>query len=125
MRIVYICSPLKGDIQQNIENALEYCRRVTFEGNVPVAPHAYFTSFLDDTVPHERKAGMKMGMELLKHADELHVFGDRISEGMQNEIIYAEENGIPVTYRPGMEQTAECRLINQPPQAVMQMQRGW
>ena len=120
MRIIYICSPLKGDIQKNIDNALEYCRRVTFEGNVPIAPHAYFTSFLDDTVPHERKVGMEMGMELLKHADEVQVFGDRISEGMKNEIAYAEENGIPITYRPGMEQTAVCQ-----PHTVMQMQGGW
>ena len=120
MRIIYICSPLKGDIQQNIDNALEYCRRVTFEGNVPIAPHAYFTSFLDDTVPHERRVGMEMGMELLKHADEVQVFGDRISEGMKNEIAYAEGNGIPVTYREGMEQTAVFQ-----PQTMMQMQRGW
>ena len=120
MRIIYICSPLKGDIQQNIENALEYCRRVTFEGNVPIAPHAYFTSFLDDTVPHERKVGMKMGMEILKHADELHVFGNVISEGMQNEIAYAEQSGIPILYRPGIEQRTVCQ-----PHTVMRMQGGW
>ena len=120
MRIIYICSPLKGDIQQNLENALEYCRRVTFEGNVPIAPHAYFTSFLDDRIPQERKVGMEMGMEVLKHADELHVFGNVISEGMKNEITYAEENGIPITYRSGMEQTAVCQ-----PYSEMQMQRGW
>ena len=120
MKIIYVCSPLKGDIRQNIDNALEYCRRVTLEGNVPIAPHAYFTSFLDDTVPHERRAGMEMGMELLKHADELHVFGNVISEGMQNEIDYAEANGIPVTYRAGMEQTAVCQQ-----QSEMLLQRGW
>ena len=120
MRIVYVCSPLKGDIQQNIENALAYCRRVTFEGNVPLAPHAYFTSFLDDTVPQERKIGMDMGLELLKHADEIQVFGDKISEGMRAEIKYAQQNGLPVTYRPGIEQAAVFHA-----EPKLQMVGGW
>jgi hypothetical protein len=48
------------------------------------------------------------------------VFGDRISEGMRNEIAYAEENGIPITYRPGMKQTAV-----QKPRFQLQMRKGW
>lgn len=39
-----------------------------------------------------------MGLELLERVDALHVWGDKITEGMQMEIECAEEKGIPVMY---------------------------
>jgi 3-mercaptopyruvate sulfurtransferase SseA len=98
MKKIYICSPLRGDYEQNIENAILYCREVIREGHIPIAPHLYFTQFLDDTIPSEREIGLKYGLELVKSCDKVYVYGEP-SEGMQAEIELAEQLGIEVVYR--------------------------
>ncbi len=95
MKKVYICSPYRGDIPQNTENACRYCRYALLKGYLPVAPHLYFTRFLDDGIEAERRMGMFMGTELLKECAELWVFGIP-SEGMKEEIKLAQRIGIPV-----------------------------
>ena len=92
MKKVYICSPLKGDIENNIIKARGYCRDVLFNyGCIPIAPHIYFTQFLDDTKETERLTGMKAGMELLPMCDEIWVYGTP-SEGMKAEIDWWKNN---------------------------------
>ena len=98
MKVVYIASPLAGDIEGNIERALGYCRLAAEQDVVPVAPHTIFTQFLADTNPLERKQGMKMGFEMLKRCDELWVFGENITAGMRSEITIAAKHGIPIRY---------------------------
>lgn len=83
--IIYVCSPLKGNIEANIDKAKGYCRDIILQGNIPIAPHIYFTQFLDDTKEEERTIGMEAGIELLKLCDELWVYGEH-SYGMQKEI---------------------------------------
>jgi hypothetical protein len=104
-KIVYVCSPLRGNIEANIEKAKKYCRFVQKAGHIPIAPHLYFTTFMDDNIPEDRKDGMEMGMRLLETVcHELWVFGDTISEGMKDEIKRATEIGIKVCYiKEGIE----------------------
>lgn len=98
MKFVYVCSPLRGDVERNIRKANGYCRFAVQQGVLPFAPHAIFTGFLDDTIPEERRLGMTLGIELLKRSDELWVFGKKITEGMQSEIKAAVELNIPIQY---------------------------
>ncbi len=64
---------------------------------IPIAPHVYFTQFLDDTKQEERAAGMDMGLSLLAMCDELWVYGiENPSEGMRSEIEYAKQHQIPI-----------------------------
>lgn len=98
MKFVYICSPLSGDIERNIRKANGYCRFAVTKSVVPLAPHAMFSGFLDDTIPQERVSGLTLGLEILKHCNEVWVFGERISEGMKAEIQEAEELGVPIQY---------------------------
>lgn len=93
---IYVCSPLKGDIERNIRKATGYSRFVFTQGGIPLAPHAIFTQFLDDNVPEERNAGIEMGIQLLVKCDELWAFGERISEGMEAEIAAAKTMGLTV-----------------------------
>jgi len=95
---VYICSPLKGGIKYNILRARAYCRFAFTVGCVPICPHIYFTQFLRDWDVFERAAGMRYGLEAMHEAQELWVFGCRISEGMKAEIELAEDLGIPIRY---------------------------
>lgn len=97
MKIVYICSPCRGDYERNITKAQEYCREAVDMGVLPIAPHVYFTQFLDDTIPEERKTGLEAGKELLKYCSEVWVYGiANPSEGMAAEIELAKTLGIPV-----------------------------
>lgn len=99
MKKIYVCSPFSGDIKNNVEKAKEYCEYVVKGcGAIPIAPHIYFTQFLDDTIPEEREFGTVAGLELLSECDELWYFGDKISKGMAAEIIAAKEQGIEVRY---------------------------
>lgn len=98
-KFVYICSPCRGDYVQNIQKARVYCRTVMtyFPDVIPIAPHIYFTQFLDDEKQNERSLGMEAGLALLDMCDEIWVFGlDNPSEGMKAEIDYAHANGIPL-----------------------------
>ena len=100
-RLVYVCSPLRGDMEANIRSARHYCAYVAKECRaIPSAPHIYFTQFLDDDIAEERDFGLKAGIRLLSECEELWVFGDTISPGMRSEIRYANEHGIPVRHIP-------------------------
>lgn len=98
-KLVYICSPCRGDIEKNIEKAQRYCREAVelWDDVIPIAPHVYFTQFLDDTKQEERAAGIDMGLSLLAMCDELWVYGiENPSEGMRSEIEYAKQHQIPI-----------------------------
>lgn len=66
-RLVYICSPCRGEMEKNIIKAQGYCREAAelWPDIIPIAPHVYCTQFLDDTNPDERAVGMDMGISLL------------------------------------------------------------
>ena len=95
MKTVYICSPLRGDVEQNIINARAHCKYAVNCGVLPIAPHIFFTQFLDDNNPYERDIGIELALKQLRTADELWVFGD-VSQGMAREIDYAKALGKPV-----------------------------
>ena len=98
-KLVYICSPCRGDYEKNIREARGYCEVVikNYPDVVPIAPHVYFTQFLDDTNPTERSLGMEAGLALLDMCDEIWVYGlKNPSAGMQAEIDYALKNGIKI-----------------------------
>lgn len=94
MKMTYICSPCRGDYEKNIIKAQEYCREALLEGLLPIAPHVYFTQFVDDEKPEERDRGLFAGLQLLRHCQLIRVYGCRVSAGMYNEIQLAGVLGI-------------------------------
>lgn len=86
MKLAYICSPCRGDYEKNIIKAQEYCREAMNDGLLPLAPHVYFTQFVDDTNPEERKLGLRCGLQLLRHCQLIRVYGCEVSAGMYDEI---------------------------------------
>lgn len=98
-KLVYICSPLRGNIETNTDLAREYCRDAIYyiDNVIPIAPHIYFPQFLNENISLERTMGMNMGLELLSKCDEVWVFGlTNPSEGMRAEIQYAKVRNIPI-----------------------------
>lgn len=101
-KLLYICSPCRGNdgnYEHNIAMAQEYCQLVmlTLPNYIPIAPHVYFTQFLDDTNEAQRTLGMDAGIELLSRCDGMLVFYmQNPSAGMRRELKYAKEHNIPI-----------------------------
>lgn len=100
--MIYICSPYKDNAfqttAQNVEDVKRYCKGASDEGRIPFAPHLYFTQFLDDSVKEQRQRGIELGLQVMLLCSEVWVFGDYISEGMQQEIELANQLGKEVKY---------------------------
>ena len=96
--LVYVCSPLSGDIAANQENARRYCRFAVDSGYIPLAPHLYFPQFMDDGDGAERDLALFMDLVLLSKCDQLWAFGDRVSKGMSMEIEKAKRKGQPIRW---------------------------
>lgn len=107
MKMTYICSPCRGDYEKNITKAQEYCREALLEGLLPIAPHVYFTQFIDDTHPKERKRGLLCGLQLLRRCQLIRVYGCRVSSGMFDEIQLAGVLGIEIEVY-GPPEFVEC-----------------
>lgn len=93
MKKVYICAPLGGDVKGNLEKVKRYTRYALLCGTAPVVPH-FFALCLDDHNQKEREIGMAAGLGMLWFCDELWVFGDDITEGMQAEINFCKNLNI-------------------------------
>ena len=108
MKKIYICSPYRGNVKKNVALAKRACRMVTLCGDIPVCPHIYFTTFLSNDDPSERKLGMHAGIELMKECDEVVVVGNSISVGMACEIGIAGTMGKKVTAVPDPAQLSDA-----------------
>lgn len=97
MKRVFICSPFGGK-QENLEKAKQYCRQAFEEGFIPFAPHLLYPQFLKDEAS-EREFGIMAGRQFMRFCDELWYFGDKITDGMKEEITFAALIGIPTKYR--------------------------
>jgi hypothetical protein len=96
--LVFICSPLAGDVERNLENARQYSRFAVDQGAIPFAPHLLFPQFMDDGNKSQRELGIFFGMVLLGKCDEMWVFGGSPSHGMKLEIAKAQKRGLPIRY---------------------------
>lgn len=96
MKKIFICSPFRGDIEENTKAAQFFAKVIIGTGRIPIAPHLYFPQFLDEDNPNERMNGIEMGLELMDICDEVYVLGFNITEGMRFELNHAREKRIPV-----------------------------
>lgn len=99
-KLVFICSPLRGDYIENQNRAKEYCREAIMAGVIPIAPHVYFTQFLDDNVESERNLGIDSGIALLDICSEIWIYAEKgISNGMKTEIEHSKQKGLKLVWR--------------------------
>jgi len=94
--LVYICSPFSGDVEGNQQKARQYSRVAVEQGAIPIAPHLLLPQFMKEET--ERELAMTMDIAILSRCDELWVFGDKHSVGMQKEIAYAKRSQIPIRF---------------------------
>ena len=96
--LVFICSPLAGDFENNLSNARRYSRYAVKQGAIPVAPHLLFPQFMDDGDKAQRDLGIFFGLVLMGKCDEMWVFGSSFSQGMKIEITKAKKRGLRIRY---------------------------
>lgn len=116
-KLVYICAPLRGDINANIEAARLHAKRVFEQGDVPVCPHLMFPPVADPADPEQDRQAMQMCLQVLARCDQINVYGDEYTAGMREEIAYAHLHGIPIEYKP-MKRGRTQRQPNRPQQSL-------
>ena len=86
---VYICAPLGGNVEENLERVKEYTEYALKCGAAPVVPH-FYALCLDDNDPKQRETGMLAGQSLLWFCDEMWIFGDELTDEMKEEIQFCK-----------------------------------
>ena len=97
MKKVYICAPLGGDVAGNLAKVRRYTKYALKCGTAPVVPH-FYALCLDDNKPKEREIGQAAGLSLLWFCDEMWIFGDEITSGMQAEIQFCNNLRVPTRH---------------------------
>ncbi len=94
--VVYICSPFRGDTENNTIKARRYSRFAVNRGAIPFAPHLLFPQYMNDA--DERALALFMGLVMLDKCAEVWVFGKDFSDGMKGEIERAKFKNKKIRY---------------------------
>ena len=95
-KLVYICAPLRGDVEKNIEFARQKAQEVFQAGDIPVCPHLMFPPIADPENPVQDQAAREMGLRLVESCQQVNVYGPEWTEGMWAEVRHAIDLGIEV-----------------------------
>ena len=99
MKTVYIAHPIAGDVGANVKRVLAICEKIHRSNEaIPVVPYLVCVQYLDDSAVADRQLGIDASLECFHrgYIDEVWLFGDRISNGMKQEIALARKLAIPV-----------------------------
>jgi hypothetical protein len=109
--VIYIAGPITGGSRSdNLGNALRMMKSLIDRGYAPICPHLSMMVPFDDQVPYE--TWLEIDFAWIKKCDGLfRIVG--ISPGADREVIFAEENGIPVFHHVHeLEATFPCPSRN-------------
>ena len=97
--LVYVCSPFRGNIDENVINARKYSRFTFDKKNIPITPHLLYPQFINDNDLFERNIAIhKINYVLIGLCKEMWVFGDVITQGMEREILIAKKRKMRIRY---------------------------
>lgn len=101
MEKVYIISrytaPTPEERQFNIDVCRYFCRLLAKQGIRPVAPHLFYTQFINDDNPEERSLGLQFGIAELDDCDGyiVVIVDGVISAGMAGELEHKKNHPAP------------------------------
>ncbi len=95
--LVYVCTPFSGDIKGNVDKALKFSEFIYKKGGIPLTPHLLFP-FLDDSKKEDRENAMFMDVVLLGKCNEVWVLGNKITEGMKQELNVSKRRRQKIRY---------------------------
>ena len=97
--LVYVCSPYRGNVNENVINARKQSRFTFDEKNIPITPHLLYPQFINDNDLFERNIAIhKINYVLIGLCKDMWVFGDVITEGMEREILIAKKRKMRIRY---------------------------
>lgn len=91
---ILVSSPYGGK-EENYLKAVMYCRYVAKQGHIPFASHVMLHGIFSD-VGEDRIKGLAAGLQMVSIVDEIWVFTEEVTSGMEEEIKGALKLGIPV-----------------------------
>lgn len=94
---IYVCSPYGGQ-EENYETAKRYGKHVIDQGHMAVIPHTMLHGVVDDRITEQRTNALALGKLLMTLCDEVWVFGQKITCGMEGEINEAVRINKPIKY---------------------------
>lgn len=107
---IFVCSPYramskepataKSQLAANIERAKMACRMLAKLGYLPLAPHLYFTQFLEMAMHGNGRKEWCWGWSGWHRQTNCGLLGDEITDGMSQEISAAKEMNKPVRMMP-------------------------
>lgn len=89
MKRVFICAPLGGSREDQLRTAIQYTEYALKSGAAPVVP-LFFEISLQGDAHDASETISSAGLSLLWLCDELWVFGNRITEEMQQQIDFCK-----------------------------------
>ena len=95
-RRIYVCHPFANDPAGNIERVRAISQFLIDDGALPIAPHLYLPQLVDEASGREQ--ALALCLELLGTCDEVRVFGDLVTEGMERELREAKRLGLPAHF---------------------------
>lgn len=93
MKLIFICAPYSM-LDENYYKSMNYSRYVINKGYIPINTVTMYHGVLDERIPEDYKAVTDANKELIKHCDEVWVFGN----GAETLIADAVAIGKPVKY---------------------------
>lgn len=93
-KLVYICAPLRRDVEKNVEFARRKAQEVFAEGDIPICPHLMFPPVADLGDPVQDQKARDMCLRLIESCQQLNVYGSEWTDGMWTEIHHASKLGI-------------------------------
>ena len=84
---IYVCHPYRSDPALNSVKVRIIAQNLVAMGVLPVAPQLYLPQFINEET--QRELALALCVELLKTCDEVWVFGEHVTEGMERELVEA------------------------------------
>lgn len=86
LKVIFVCAPVAGDVEANLEKIRAYCKKLILNGDFPVAPVLMCVQFLDEDEFRDREKGIRIGEEMMKCCTQVDVLGRVVTEGMARDI---------------------------------------
>jgi len=105
-KVVFVAHPVSGDISGNVKKILDICKQIHTKQVIPCASYLVSLQYLNDEITEDRELGIEANLECFHrgYIDEVWLFGDHISKGMEREIELARKLNIPIVAKtPAIE----------------------
>lgn len=96
--VMYVAHAVGGDVETNVKRIIQICKKYHSRDVIPFAPYLLALQYLDDASPDDRLLGTEANREYFRRRamDKVGVFGERVSKGVFDELVWSRQYGIPV-----------------------------